>query len=643
MSYGTQRMLKYYTSDDSPYHHSLENPSKNANKEKAMLGIWADDEVYPTAPTSNSKSGFKPIQFVSKGFYNIEKGELDDDKETDEHKNTNLNRFRVPQDTRPIKLGSWEKNTKGIASKILSKMGWKGKGLGKNEQGLVSPIETKVRPERVGLREEDLSSSNKTFPKKSTNKVAIEDLDDATFLTLTKRQRKSRQYANMTRDIENDEQMIIDMRGPEKKIYTSMDQVNTNNFEEVDINELQIIQLEQRKKFINQSKMRLLKEEERHRAELASTNSRINRFSLLSNLIEQSVDLSKLPDNLTDLIDNIGILKADFQEEFQMFSLESLIFHLIFPIIQTNIENWNPLEAPSYLIPSIKSLRDILHHENVEDEVIDDPFGIRIGKVAKKLDSFNRLIYELIIPKVQSAIEVWDPRNPDVCIDLIEAWMYVMPQKAVDHLLYGLVLRKLDAQVSEWNPQKDTLPIHVWIHPWLPLLGDSIKDLFEPIRKKFEKTLNNWTVSDSSAISLLCPWFDIFDKKSWNRLMARSIVPKLEHALKQFVIDPSNQNMETWTNIMKWNNKIPTDAFCKILEREFFTKWFRILGMWILSDDADYEEISQWYLVWKKQFPPELLYAPRIKSQFRRALILMNNVVSGKVPKLNEFIPHQNN
>lgn len=47
-------------------------------------------------------------------------------------------------------LGTWEKHTKGIGSKLLQKFGFKGR-LGANESGVSKPIEVVVRPNGLGL------------------------------------------------------------------------------------------------------------------------------------------------------------------------------------------------------------------------------------------------------------------------------------------------------------------------------------------------------------------------------------------------------------------------------------------------------------------------------------------------------------
>ncbi|GLJ51802.1 hypothetical protein SUGI_1100580 [Cryptomeria japonica] len=48
-------------------------------------------------------------------------------------------------------IGSFEKHTKGIGGKLISKMGYSGKGLGIREQGMTHPFEAKQRPRKLGL------------------------------------------------------------------------------------------------------------------------------------------------------------------------------------------------------------------------------------------------------------------------------------------------------------------------------------------------------------------------------------------------------------------------------------------------------------------------------------------------------------
>ena len=48
-------------------------------------------------------------------------------------------------------VGSFEKHTRGIGSKLMIKMGYEGKGLGKHAQGIVEPIMVEERPKYLGL------------------------------------------------------------------------------------------------------------------------------------------------------------------------------------------------------------------------------------------------------------------------------------------------------------------------------------------------------------------------------------------------------------------------------------------------------------------------------------------------------------
>lgn len=92
--------------------------------------------------------------------------------------------------------------------------------------------------------------------------------------------------------------------------------------------------------------------------------------------------------------------------------------------------------------------------------------------------------------------------------------------------------------MENWNPLTDTVPIHSWIHPWLPLMQARLEPLYSPIRSKLSSALQKWHPSDSSAKLILQPWKEVFTPGSWEAFMVKNIVPKLGESRKEKVYIP---------------------------------------------------------------------------------------------------------
>lgn len=66
----------------------------------------------------------------------------------------------------------------------------------------------------------------------------------------------------------------------------------------------------------------------------------------------------------------------------------------------------------------------------------------------------------------------WNARVWSPLVELLDTWTPLLPPWIMNNILEQLVLPRLQSEVDAWNPLTDTLPVHSWIHPWLPLMGD---------------------------------------------------------------------------------------------------------------------------------------------------------------------------
>lgn len=130
--------------------------------------------------------------------------------------------------------------------------------------------------------------------------------------------------------------------------------------------------------------------------------------------------------------------------------------------------------------------------------------------------------------------------------------------------------------MDNWNPLTDTVPIHSWIHPWLPLMQARLEPLYSPVRSKLSSALQKWHPSDASAKLILQPWKEVLTPGSWEAFMLRNIVPKLGMCLGELVINPHQQHMDAFYWVMDWEGMISVSSLVGLLEKHFFPKWLQV-------------------------------------------------------------------
>lgn len=539
-------------------------------------------------------------------------------------------------------IGTFEKHTKGIGSKIMEKMGYKGGGLGRNRQGLVAPIETKLRPKTMGMGFNDYKEANSIAQKSEEKALPHATQPPELHLKEKSWSKQARAKKMVYRTVEEllakkqeqsleVVQKVFDMRGPQVRVLTNLENLNAEEKARendipmpelqhnirliVDLVEVDVQKVDWDLRNERETVFTLQKEKEKLKLDASFQKKQLDNMEHISNVLEQLEEQSSMG---TMTLDSLAKLFLDLQrlyvEEYKLCNLSSIACAYAVPMFIRVFQGWDPLQNPTHGRELVSQWKNLLESEDYLFFDTSTPY--------------SQLIMEVVFPAVRiSGTNTWQARDPEPMLRFLESWENILPSLVLKTILDNIVMPKISAAVDSWDPRRETIPIHSWVHPWLPLLGQRLEACYHTIRDRLESVLHAWHPSDMSAYYILSPWKTVFDAASWEKLMVRHIVPKLLTVMHEFQVNPANQKLDQFYWVRTWVSILPINHTVHLMDI-FFNKWQEVLYHWLCSS-PNFEEISKWFLGWKELIPPELHANERIRQRINHGLEMISQAIEG--------------
>lgn len=156
------------------------------------------------------------------------------------------------------------------------------------------------------------------------------------------------------------------------------------------------------------------------------------------------------------------ILQRDHPEEWELYQLYNLIPAIAIPVLKNMLKLWNPLEVPTMPLQTFVDWSNLL---------------------GSRSDIFEWIVWETWMPSIRTVVgSYWNVKDADSFLNVLDSWKPLLANWIYQNILDQLILPKINEAVENWDPLSDPVPIHSWIHPWLPHLGKKSASIYAEIQ-----------------------------------------------------------------------------------------------------------------------------------------------------------------
>jgi tuftelin-interacting protein 11 len=519
----------------------------------------------------------------------------------------------------------------GIGAKLMMKMGYvEGTGLGSDKRGIVNPIETKLRPQGLGV---------------GGIKEKIQDFDEAMSSSDEEKQEKPDRVEPQLDIFDLIED--LEMKGADVPMkYKEL----SDNFSKQPIRHgnqdlsSELTNAYEKLNKINNELDDVIKDERFHgfqlkemEARLSSQNDELIQMEGIVEVIETfNNEYMSLSDEEQKIACVSNTLKKLVSLPYSAFKgIRETFVSIVSPITSELFQKYfEDAIDPTHLLINIMSDWAYIYREI---EIID----------LNQLGHWDSLIYSNIKQNLKFIID--DKTNTDTIhgqlMDYLQIWIsapvLINPTLAISNNLTNEVLLPfLNQKLETWSPGKHSnMPPHNFIMDYISLLSldESLMVGRTLIRTIFEKYLNFVMHGSGSSfweeylsvkqgkeyyeesivselILLFEVWIIIFDE-----ILGEGIVTEIQNALKMsFCTFMSTHEDLSWLGSklefaklelvfllifkFKQHQLINGQEAVVLLQFKFFNPWIKTLVVWLQLVDYSSLQISQWYQMWYDWF-----------------------------------------